>query len=63
MRRRTLRFKVGLYLSLALSVVMVLFTALMAWNQRMELLDTVAAHVTELSGVVRTGRPVASATF
>ena len=52
MRRRTLRFKVGLYLSMALSGVMVLFTLLVAWYQRAELLDAAAGQVTQLSEVI-----------
>jgi two-component system NtrC family sensor kinase len=52
MRRRTLRFKVGLYLSLALSGVMILFTLLVAWYQRNELLGSVGDQVTQLSEVI-----------
>ena len=52
MARQTLKFKVGLYLTVALSLAVVLFTALVAWHQRNELLDTVASHVTQLSGVI-----------
>jgi len=52
MRHRSLRFKVALYLGIALCGVMVLFTLLVAWYQRNELLDTVASHVTQLSNVV-----------
>lgn len=52
MRRKSLRFKVALYLGVALCGVMVLFTLLVAWYQRSELLDTVASHVIQLSDVV-----------
>jgi len=52
MAQRTLKFKVGLYLTIALSLAVILFTALIAWHQRNELLDTVASHVTQLSGVI-----------
>jgi len=37
---------------MALSGVMVLFTLLVAWYQRTELLDSVAGHVTQLSEVI-----------
>ena len=52
MDRKTLKFKIGLYLSVTLSVAVMLFVLLIASRQRDELLDTVAAHVTELSGVI-----------
>ena len=52
MARQTLKFKVGLYLTVALSLAVVLFTVLVAWHQRNELLDTVGSYVTQLSGVI-----------
>ncbi|MFI5023448.1 MAG: sensor histidine kinase [Alphaproteobacteria bacterium] len=52
MNRQTLKFKVGLYLTVALSLAVVLFTVLVAWHQRNELLDTVAGHVIQLSEVI-----------
>ena len=52
MARQTLKFKVGLYLTVTLSLAVILFTVLVAWNQRNELLDTVASYVTQLSEVI-----------
>jgi two-component system NtrC family sensor kinase len=52
MRRRTIRFKIGLYLSLALSGVMVLFVLLAAWHERNEAQDAVAARVVQLAEVI-----------
>ena len=52
MVQQTLKFKVGLYLALGLSVAVVLFTVLIAWKQRNELFDAVASQVTELSQVI-----------
>ena len=52
MDRQTLKFKIGLYLTLTLSGAVVLFVLLVASHQRQELLDTVSSHVTELSGVI-----------
>jgi two-component system NtrC family sensor kinase len=52
MQRRSLRFKVALYLGITLGGVMLLFTLLVAWNQRGELIDTVSSHVIQLSDVV-----------
>ena len=52
MNRQSLKFKVGLYLTVALSLAVVLFTVLVAWYQRNELLDTVASHVIQLSEVI-----------
>jgi hypothetical protein len=52
MRRRSLRFEVALYLGIALCGVMVLFTLLVAWYQRNELLDSAASHLIQLSDVV-----------
>lgn len=52
MNRHTIKFKVGLYLTVALSLAVILFTGLVAWHQRNELLDTVAAHVIQLSDVI-----------
>jgi two-component system, NtrC family, sensor kinase len=52
MDRQTLKFKIGLYLTVTLSVAVVLFVLLVALHQRQELLDTVASHVTQLSGVI-----------
>jgi two-component system, NtrC family, sensor kinase len=52
MRRKSLRFKVVLYLGIALGGVMVLFTLLVAFYQRSELIDTVSSHVIQLSDVM-----------
>jgi len=52
MNRQSLKFKVGLYLTVALSLAVVLFTGLVVWYQRTELLDTVAGHVIQLSEVI-----------
>ncbi len=52
MNRQSLKFKVGLYLTAALSLAVVLFTVVVAWNQRNELLDTVAGYVIQLSEVI-----------
>jgi two-component system NtrC family sensor kinase len=52
MDRQTLKFKIGLSLTITFSVAVALFVLLVASQQRKELLDTVASHVTELSGVI-----------
>lgn len=52
MRPRTLQFKVGLYLTIALTVAMLAFTSLVVWHQRQELLANVAERVTQLSEVI-----------
>jgi two-component system, NtrC family, sensor kinase len=52
MNRHTIKFKVGVYLTVALSLAVVLFTGLVAWHQRNELLDTVASQVVQLSQVI-----------
>ncbi len=50
--RRSLKFKVGLYLTVAFSLAVVLFTALVVWYQRNELIDQVAGQVGQLSQVI-----------
>lgn len=52
MRPKTLQFKVGLYLTIALTVAMLAFTSLVVWHQRRELLANVAERVTQLSEVI-----------
>jgi len=52
MHPQTLRFKVGLYLTIALTVAMFAFTALVVWHQRQELLANVAERVTQISEVI-----------
>jgi len=48
----TLKFKVGLYLAIALTVAMLLFTLLVIRYQRDQLLQEAASHVTQLSEVI-----------
>ncbi len=52
MQPRTLKFKVVLYLSIALSGAMLLFTGLVAWFLYTEILGKVSDHVTQLSEVI-----------
>ena len=52
MQPQTLKFKVVLYLSIALSVAMLLFTGLVAWFMYTEILGKVSDHVTQLSRVI-----------
>jgi two-component system NtrC family sensor kinase len=49
---RSLRFRVGLYLVLALSVAALLFTLLILRNSRAELLEQATSHAAQLSEVV-----------
>ena len=49
---KTLKFKVGLYLAIALTVAMLLFTVLVIRHQRDQLLQEAASHVTQLSEVI-----------
>jgi two-component system NtrC family sensor kinase len=52
MHPQTLKVKVGLYLTIALTLAMFGFTALVVWHQRQELLANVAERVTQLSEVI-----------
>lgn len=52
MRPHTLKFKVGLYLALALTVAMLLFTFLVVRNQQDELLGAAVNHLSQISEVV-----------
>ncbi len=52
MQPKTIKFKVVLYLAIALSAAMLVFTALIAWFLHNEILSTVSDHVTELSEVI-----------
>jgi two-component system NtrC family sensor kinase len=52
MRPRTLKFKVVLSLTIALSVAMLLFTGLVAWYLYNQILTNVSDHVTQLSEVI-----------
>ncbi len=49
---RTLKFKVGFSLAIALTAAMLLFTLLVVLHQRDERFDDVADHVTQLSEVI-----------
>ena len=52
MAPKTLKFKVGLYLAIALTAAMLLFILLIIQHQRDELLQEAASHVTQLSEVI-----------
>ena len=52
MRPQTLKSKVGFYLTVALSAAMLLFTTLVAWYLREELINRAADHLTQLSEVI-----------
>ncbi|MGP0059356.1 MAG: sensor histidine kinase [Beijerinckiaceae bacterium] len=52
MQPKTLKFKVVFYLTIALSVVMLSFTVLVAWFVHKEILDKVSDHVIQLSEVI-----------
>src|SRR3989338_11170593 len=52
MHPQTLKFKVGLYLTIALTLAMLAFTALVVWHQRQELLANVADRVTQISELI-----------
>jgi len=52
MQPKTLKFKVVLYLAIALSAAMLLFTGLVAWFLHNEILGKVSDHVIQLSEVV-----------
>jgi two-component system NtrC family sensor kinase len=49
---QTLKLKVSLYLTLALSAAMLVFTIVTAWHQQNQLLEEAADHVTKLSQVI-----------
>jgi len=53
MRSKTLKFKVVLYLAIALTLAMLLFTALVIRYQREELLRNAVEHVTQISDVIQ----------
>lgn len=53
MRAQSLKFKVTLFVTLALSAAMVAFTLAVVQLQRTALLNEAAAHVTRLSGVIK----------
>ena len=49
---KTLKFKVGFYVAIALAVTLFLFAVLVVRHQREELLNEAATHVTQLSEVI-----------
>ena len=49
---RTLKFKVGFYLAIILTTTLLAFAFLVVRHERVQLLETAAAHVTQLSDVV-----------
>ncbi len=52
MLQKTLKFKVGFYLAVALTAVLLIFAALVVRHERSQLLNAAAAHVTQLSDVI-----------
>jgi two-component system NtrC family sensor kinase len=52
MQPRTLKFKVVLYLTIALSVAMLSFTGAVAWFMHNQILDSVSDYVIQLSQVI-----------
>ena len=52
MQPQTLKYKVVLYLTIALSAAMLLFTGLVAWFLYNEILGKVSDHVSQLSEVI-----------
>src|SRR5271169_815763 len=52
MQPRSLKFKVVLYLTVALSVAMLFFAVLVAWFLHEQILDKVSDHVIQLSEVI-----------
>ena len=53
MRSKTLKFKVILYLTIALSLAMLIFTLLVVRHQREELLRNAVEHVAQISDVIK----------
>jgi two-component system, NtrC family, sensor kinase len=53
MRSRTLKFKIVLYLALALTLAMLVFSVLVVRHQRDELLREAVSHVTQISDVIK----------
>ena len=53
MRSKTLKFKVVFYLAIALSLAMLVFTALVVQHQRDELLREAVSHVAQISDVIK----------
>ncbi|OGA43498.1 MAG: hypothetical protein A3G24_21835 [Betaproteobacteria bacterium RIFCSPLOWO2_12_FULL_62_13] len=49
---KTLKFKVGFYLAIALTVILLLFTVLVVRHQRDERLQAAVSHVSQLSEVI-----------
>ena len=53
MRSKTLKFKVVLYLAVALTLAMLIFAALVVRHQREELLRNAVDHVAQISDVIQ----------
>ena len=53
MRSKTLKFKIVLYLAIALTLAMLVFTLLVVRHQRDELLTAAVTHVTQISEVIK----------
>src|ERR1039458_2998528 len=53
MRSKTLKFKIVLYLALALTLVMLVFTLLVVRHQRDELLREAVSRVAQISDVIK----------
>lgn len=53
MRSKTLKFKVTLYLALALTLAMLVFTLLVVRQQRAELLRNAVDQVAQISDVIK----------
>jgi len=53
MRSKTLKFKIVLYLALALTLAMLVFTLLVVRHQRDQLLQEVVSHVAQISEVIK----------
>jgi two-component system NtrC family sensor kinase len=52
MRRQTLKRKIGLYLTVALSLAMLTFTVLVGWYLRNQLLHAASDHIAQLAEVI-----------
>lgn len=52
MNLHTLKFKVWLFLTVTFSIAVVLFTTLVAWHERNELVEMAANHVVQLADVI-----------
>ncbi len=52
MRPQTLKFKVNIYLLIALSLVLLAFASVVTWYLRTELLNGISGHLTQLAEVI-----------